>query len=118
MAPVDPLESLRQRSKRRRPPVRGGGAAHRRKRLNAGGCSGSNNSLTGQALFPTAARNTHLLSALSPLLRPRHDVRCHRNGGVDAQLPADAAEAGRTGVRLPGALSGRGSRDEPGVGDR
>uniref|UniRef100_A0A3Q3EW50 Transmembrane protein 47 n=2 Tax=Eupercaria TaxID=1489922 RepID=A0A3Q3EW50_9LABR len=51
------------------------------------------------------------------ILLPRHVVRCHRDGGVGAQLPADAAEAGRAGVRVPGALPGCGSRDEPGVGD-
>lgn len=45
-------------------------------------------------------------------------VCCHRDGGVGAQLPADTAQACRAGVRLPGALSGCGSRDEPGVGDR
>lgn len=48
----------------------------------------------------------------------RHVLCCHRDGGGGgAQLPADASEAGRAGVRLPGALPGRGSRDEPGVGD-
>ena len=58
------------------------------------------------------------LSLLAFPLQPRHVVRCHRDGGVGAQLPADSAQAGRAGVRLPGALPGRGSRDEPGVGDR
>lgn len=51
-------------------------------------------------------------------LQPRHVVCCHRDGGVGAQLPADSAQAGRAGVRLPGAVPGCGSRDEPGVGDR
>lgn len=73
----------------------------------------------GQAPFTTAARTLFCfpLSTLAPLLHPRHDVRCHRDGRVGAQLPADAAEAGRTGVRLLSALPGCWSRDEPGVGD-
>lgn len=47
-----------------------------------------------------------------------HVDRRARDGRVGPRVPADAAEAGRAGVRLPGALPGRGSRDEPGVGDR
>lgn len=67
--------------------------------------------------LPSAGRTLIRLPHFLPFLRPRHDVRCHRDGRVGAQLPADTPEAGRTGVRLLGALPGCGSRDEPGMGD-
>ncbi len=123
--------------------MRGGSGAHRhsvRPARNAGGCGGTSGSGSG-----SSSSNNNTLLRLPCLtlahtlrlegihqhphrhrprvlnrslpLHPRHVVCCHRNGGVGAQLPADSAEAGRAGVRLPGALPGCGSRDEPGVGD-
>lgn len=113
--------------------MRGGSGAHRRSvrpARNAGGCGGTSGSSS------ISAQTSHLHSPVHPHtvwkrhtdtlrhtrrgtepLQPRHVVCCHRDGGVGAQLPADTAEAGRAGVRLPCALPGCGRRDEPGVGD-
>lgn len=118
--------------------MRGGSGAQRRSvrpARNAGGCGGTSSSgsssntlhrlpsLTLAYTLRLEGIHQHphrhpprVLNRSSPL-QSRHVVCCHRDRGVSAQLPADAAEAGRAGVRLPGALPGCGSRDEPGVGD-
>lgn len=96
--------------------MRGGGAAHRRS-VSTRAVAAATTTLSRSGSLHHSSENTHLRPTLPPLLHPRHDVRCHRDGRVGAQLSADTAEAGRTGVRLLGALSGRGSRDEPGMGD-
>lgn len=49
------------------------------------------------------------------LRRPGHGFGGQRHGG-GARVGADPAEAGRAGVHLPGAVSGPGSRAEPGLG--
>ncbi|MEQ2175299.1 hypothetical protein GOODEAATRI_016667 [Goodea atripinnis] len=67
---------------------------------------------------PSHACTSRFSCEPSSPLRPSHVIGRHGDGGVGAQLPADPAEAGRAGVRLPGALLGCGSRDESGVGDR
>lgn len=95
------------------------GAASVRPARTAGGCRrlrvlGEETAEHSSTSPPPQAGREPLFA---PLL-PRHVLRRHRDRGVGARLPADPAEAGGAGVRLPGALPGCRSRDESGVGDR